>query len=156
MVVSVLFLVFPLFQCNIYFFHLKINNKNNIFVQGRENKVAVFLIFDKIISLLSSHIVILLSKRHIFLAFVCPSFYVLCKDLWVGSVCIMFCLIPNYFFGLILSFNFLFFHLKKISIIFGTKLKNIGNIANSILLFSSFNFSILFRLFYKKRFGLFK
>ena len=112
MIFSVLFLVFPLFQCNIYFFHLKINNKNNIFVQGRENKVTVFLIFDKIISLLSFHIVILLSKRHIFSAFVCPSFYVLCKDLWVGSVCIMFCLIPNYFFGLILSFNFLF-PLKK-------------------------------------------
>lgn len=79
LVFSVLFLVFLLFQCNIYFFHLKINNKNNIFVQGRENKVTVFLIFDKIILLLCSYIMTLLSKPHIFSAFICPSFYVLCR-----------------------------------------------------------------------------
>lgn len=98
LIISVLFF-FPLFQCSVYFFHLKINSKNNIFVQGRENKMTIFLIFGKIILFLRTYIVTLLSKHHTF-SFCLSLILHSVQDLWVGSVCIVFCLTPDYFLSL--------------------------------------------------------
>lgn len=109
LIISVLFF-FPLIQCNVYFFHLKINNKNNIFVQGRENKMTIFLIFDKIISQ-DLHCDSSFKASHLQLWFVSHSAF--CAG-FVGWFC-LYCALPysKLLSELILSFNFLFFCLKK-------------------------------------------
>lgn len=153
LIISVLFLFFPHFQCNVYIFHLKINNKNNIFVQGRENKMTIFLIFDTIILFLSAYIMTLLSKHQIFLVFVCLSFCALCRI--CGLVLSVLCsALLQTTFELMLSFNFLFFLLKKYLNNMWDEVKKCRQYCQQFFLFLYFFNYILSIL--QKRSGLFK